>query len=181
MPSLSLIKPPDPYQCRICERPSLVMKAGPGCEKCPAFKETHYFPRSMGPDAADIVVIGDVAQEPPDRKIERELERGAAVHEAFTDDGSIVLQRAIDDAITRFLGAKAGVSVKYIYAIRCAADNPNKAVMSSCQGPMLSDLSRVNSERQRVGKTGKLVIIACGTMAACSPGWDFPLCIASPR
>lgn len=165
MPSVSLAKPPDPYSCKICEKPALASKAGPACERCPAFRETHYFPRTFGPDAADLVVVGDVAQEPPDRKIERELERGIAAHEPFADDGSVVLQRAIDDAITRFLGAKAGVNVKYLYAIRCAADNPNKAVLTACQGPLQADLSRVNSERLRTGRTGKLVVIACGTIA----------------
>ena len=33
----------------------------------------------------------------------------------------------------------------------------------------------------RWSRMGVFDRIACGTMAACSPGCDFPLCIASPR
>ena len=169
MANISLKAPPEPFSCGICSDHAFADKEGPGCSRCPAFRDTHYFPRGTGDAAPDILVVGDVPEAPDKLTILRSQQNGVPLHEAFTDDAG----RVIRNAVQRVQSEKAayrGFQVRYVYGVKCAALNPNKSVITSCQGPFKAELSRVLFERARAGKVGKLVVIACGVVGLKAAG-----------
>ena len=169
MANVSLKAPPEPFSCGVCCRPEFTHKEGPGCNGCPAFRDTHYFPRGTGATAPDVLVVGDVP-EPPDRMtLLRVQDDGQFLHEAFSDAAGQILRNAVTQVIE---GNQAyrGRTVRYVYGVKCSASNPNKKVISSCQGPLQEELTKVYLARQQAGKTSKLVIIACGVTGMRSVG-----------
>lgn len=147
--------------CPLCIRPPYDQKAGPACGGCPAFKGTHYFPFPDGPEVPDLVVIGDAPSAP---RIffagGRQFESRDLFHVTFKDDGGKVLRNAVAD-----IGDTPefkGLSARYLYAVKCTVDKPNKSVLTSCGGYLRTELSRLAASRNVASHGTKLVILACG-------------------
>jgi len=150
--------------CIPCRRPPYDQKAGPACAGCPAFKNTHYFPFSDGPEVPDLVILGDAPVAPRLSLIGgRELVSADIFHQAFKDDGGKVLRNAVTD-----VGLQAdfqGLTARYVYAVKCATERPNKTVLTSCQGYLRAELGRLAASRRIAGYSTNLVILACGVNA----------------
>lgn len=169
MANVSLLAPPPPFSCPLCESLSRSSKAGPACLTCPSFKGSHYFPSSDGPADCDVLFVGDHPQPPPLFKPEFQ-KRGSdsSDHFAFQDDAGRVVRNATTQLRTepRFHSVK----VRYAYAVRCSTDTvPAKAIIA-CNGPFQEELAKVAAGRRGAGKTGPLVIVAHGVTALSALG-----------
>lgn len=170
MANLSLPEPPPPFACSICERPEHSLKAGPACESCPAFKNTHYFPSGEGSDVADLVIVGDVPTAP--RVF---LAGGKATqsfdltHQSFKEDGAKVLKNAVLELQSQRPAFKL-LSTRYVYGVKCAVDSPNKATIVACSTPLKLELNRIYSLRQSARPDENLTVLACGVHALHSLG-----------
>ncbi len=134
MPTISLKAPPPPFSCITCETADLLTKAGPGCNTCPAFKGSHYFPYGTGDEACDVLVVGDVPEVDTPRPNSKFLPRAEAFHPAFQEDGAKVLKSAIGELQREALFQ--GIRVRYTYGVRCAVESPSKSVIQHCQVPL---------------------------------------------
>lgn len=156
------------FKCQTCDQPKAARKAGAGCVDCPAFKGTHYFADSEGDGAPDILVVGDSPQPPPLLQIATLYEERFS-HRTFDDDAGRVVRSAIED-MKRSKDSYENLRVRYTYGVRCAFENPNKKVINACRTPLNDEIARVMADRQLIGRTGPLVILACGTNALKSLG-----------
>jgi len=170
MPTISRPEPPPPFCCAVCSRPDNVSKAGPSCVTCPAFKDTHFFPNSAGDDHADIVIVGDVPTVPRLMVIGgREIPDSSLFHASFRDDGSKVLQRAIQD-VQKDRPSFDALRFRYIYGVKCAVDKPNKDMIASCRTPLKTEINRLVLRRAANGGEKSITVIACGLTALHSLG-----------
>lgn len=150
--------------CAMCRRPPYDQKAGPACTGCPAFSGTHYFPFSDGPEVPDIIVLGDAPVAPRLILIGgKEVAQSDIFHPAFKDDGGKVLRNAVTD-VGQTQDFK-GLTARYMYAVKCSTEHPNKTVLTSCNGYLRAELSRVAASRRIAGHSTDLVILACGINA----------------
>jgi DNA polymerase I-like protein with 3'-5' exonuclease and polymerase domains len=114
--------------------------------------------------------VGDSPQPPPLLQVVQ-LYEDRFSHRTFDDDAGKVIRSAMED----MRGSREvyrNLRVRYTYGVRCAIENPNKKVINSCRTPLNDEISRVMADRQLLGKTGPLVIIACGTNALKSLGMN---------
>jgi DNA polymerase I-like protein with 3'-5' exonuclease and polymerase domains len=80
-------------------------------------------------------------------------------HQPFRDDGGKVVRQAFQEVASHGF---PGLSARYLYAVKCAVETPNKKVLDSCSGYIRAELMRVAMSRQAQGKGSNLVILACG-------------------
>lgn len=159
--------------CMLCRRPPFDKKAGPACAECPAFETAHYFPFSEGPDVPDIIILSDAPDPPRLMLIQgRDADPATNFHPTFKDTGGKVLRQAVHDIANDPEFKK--LTAKYIYAVKCAVDPPSKKVVASCQGYLMSELSRMAAAREAAGVPGGLVILACGVHALHAIGVQAP-------
>ena len=169
MANVSLKAPPEPFMCGICAQPEFADKAGPGCAQCPAFNDTHYFPRGAGDNAPDVLVVGDVPEAPDRMVLLRAQENGIFHHEGFNDTAGQILRNAVRQ-VQLENGAYRAYTVRYVYGVKCSVSNPNKGVITACQGPFATEFANTVFHRERAGKIGRIVIIACGVTGLRSVG-----------
>jgi DNA polymerase I-like protein with 3'-5' exonuclease and polymerase domains len=161
------------FDCRTCAQPVFAKKDGPGCAGCPAFVDTHYFPRGEGHEAPDVLVLGDVPEAPALALMRRNENNSSFYHVVFTDDGGKSLKSAVEALQADVAGSDgksqlspyAALQVRYVYAVKCAVEKPNKDVVAACGTPLANELSRVAAARKQKGKTGPLIVLATGTVA----------------
>jgi DNA polymerase I-like protein with 3'-5' exonuclease and polymerase domains len=162
MASISLSEAPPPFHCDICARPEFAYKAGPGCTSCPAFKGTHYFPYSDGPDYADILVIGDAPIAPRLSIVGGQtIPDNSLFHQPFREDGARVLKNAIKE-VQRRHPEFAVLNFRYVYAVKCAVDAPSKAIITACRTPLKTEVTRLAAMRQANAPERSITVIACG-------------------
>jgi hypothetical protein len=112
----------------------------------------------------DLIVLGDAPTAPRLILIGgRELTNSDIFHRAFLDDGGKVLRNAIKDVGQ--MPDFPGLSARYVYAVKCATERPNKGVLTSCQGYLRAELGRMSASRRISGHATNLVILACGVNA----------------
>lgn len=146
--------------CDLCRRPPYDKKAGPSCATCPAFSNSHYYPLPDGSATPDIVIVAESPQAP-----RLFLVGGNAVsyeklhHKAFQDDGGKVMRQAIGTIAAR--GYK-DLSARYMYAVKCAVENPGKGVTSTCSSYLRAELTKTSATKEAHGKGRNLVVLACG-------------------
>lgn len=162
------------FDCHVCLQPVHIKKDGPGCQGCPAFAGTHYFPRGEGWDAPDVLVVGDVPEAPALALLKRNENNRNFYHEAFTDDGGKVVRAAVAQLQAYVPSAEpgktvpslySGIRVRYVYAVKCAVEKPNKDVIEHCSTPLANELSKIDAARRAAGKTNRLVVLANGVVA----------------
>jgi DNA polymerase I-like protein with 3'-5' exonuclease and polymerase domains/uracil-DNA glycosylase len=163
MPTISLPEPPPPFSCSICEMPSMASKLGSGCQACPAYKETHFYPTSEGDAYADIVVVGDVPSIPK-KTPAGVVQVQEFMHHAFRDEGGRVIKNALT-AILKKDSRYEHLRVRYIYAVKCAVETPNKKEIVACSTHLKQELNTIAAARGE-----KITVIACGTTALHSLG-----------
>lgn len=163
--------------CRTCER--FVEKDGASCAGCPAFKDTHYLPRSEGFDAPDVFILGDVHEPLAQIRVKRDADNHATHHVAFEDDGGKIVKTAVTKLLTESFmddGKKMqpspyrAIQVRYAYAVKCAVESPNKEVIDHCSTPMRNEMGKVHQARKLVGKIKPLIVVATGKTALHSLG-----------
>lgn len=163
MPTITLDAPPKPFSCLTCDAAPLNTRAGEGCKSCPAFGHGHYFNTNEGSDSCDVLFLCDTPTAPRKSPFDKEEPRRLAFHEPFEDEGGRLIKSAVKEVQgrTEFLG----IRTKYLYAVKCAIDNPNKKVIEACKTPLKSELIKIIEARRAANKVGKLTIVACGTTA----------------
>lgn len=162
MATVTLTEPPAPFSCLLCARPEWARKAGDGCSACPAFVGTHYHPLTLGPEGADLIVVGDVPAPPPRLVLVggRDFKVPKNQHETFEDVGGKVVKTAIDRVLSR--GEFTGLQVLYTYAVKCAVDNPNKKTVLACAANLRAIIHVAAIKRKEAGRMNKLAVLACG-------------------
>lgn len=169
MASVSLLAPPPPFSCAICEQGTRADKAGPGCRACPLFEGTHYFPSGQGDLACDVLFLGEHPEKPPLLQVVRPGKDRPLDHSAFQDDAGRVVRGAVDQLMTAEPSFR-GLVVRYGYALRCASDTTPKKALQACQGPLKHDFEQIASARAFAGKHKPLVVVAHGTNALAALG-----------
>jgi len=170
MASVTLTEPPEAFSCLLCARPEWQKKAGPKCQDCPAFKDTHFHPYNDGPEGANIIVVGD-APAPPPRLVligGTEVNRRSNAHQTFDDTAGKVVKAAVGRVLSR--REYSGVQALYTYAVKCALDNANKKTITTCSSHLRDLIHRTAQRRKQDGQTGPLVILACGVDVLTSLG-----------
>jgi DNA polymerase I-like protein with 3'-5' exonuclease and polymerase domains/uracil-DNA glycosylase len=167
MPTISLPEKPAPFSCRICEQPEHKDKAGPSCTGCPAFHDAHYFPHTVGDSAPDVLFVAEAPVVQRLNLVKRAQHEGP-YHIAFEDDGGRVLQTSVNQL--KAAANRRHLQVRYVYAVKCAVDNPNRQVITSCQTYLMAELAKVHAAREAVGKRGELIVVALGTRALTALG-----------
>lgn len=158
---------PNAAACSICDAPKNVRKAGASCLECPAYKGTHYYPHGEGEGGSDILVVGDVPAPPPKLFVVPTF--APTEHKTFDDDSGRVIRSAVNQ-LRDADPAYRHLRVRYVYGVKCSADNPNRDTINACKIPLHADIGKIMADRQLLGKTGPLVILACGTTALRSLG-----------
>jgi DNA polymerase I-like protein with 3'-5' exonuclease and polymerase domains len=169
MASVSLLAPPPPFSCAVCEQGTYADKAGPGCRACPLFTGTHYFPSGQGDLACDVLFLGEHPEKPPLIQVQRPGKERPLDHSAFQDDAGRVVRGAVDQLKTAEPSFR-GLVVRYGYALRCASDTTPKKALQACQGPLRHDFELIAAARAFSGKTTPLVVVAHGTNALAALG-----------
>lgn len=165
MASITLTAPPPPFSCVICALPQWQEKAGEGCAKCSAFKDTHYHPSDVGVEAADIIVLGDSPPPPPLLQLVggRHVEKPMHYHPTFEDTGGKVMRQAVMQVLSRreFMG----LNPYFTYAVKCSVDKAKADVIQSCSKYLYATVANITRRREEAKRTGPLVVIACGRAA----------------
>lgn len=161
MATVTLTEPPEAFSCLLCARSEWRNKAGAGCNDCPAFKDTHYHPLSLGPEGADIIVVGDTPSPPPRLQIVggRDV-KPKSMHETFEDTAGKVVKAAVLNVTSR--REFSSLQVLYTYAVKCAVENPNKKVVFSCSANLRALIHQTAQRRKTAGLTRGIVVLACG-------------------
>ena len=162
MPTVTLTAPPEPFSCQLCSRPEWREKAGPSCQECPAFQGFHYFPKTTGPEVADVIVVGDAPAPPPKLTLigGRSVREPVNAHDTFEDTAGKVVKAAVDAIGSR--REFKSLQYAYAYAVKCAVENPNKKTIVSCSGYLRTFIHRVAARRRDAGIMTPIVILACG-------------------
>lgn len=172
MGTVSLPAKPGPFVCNICQSDNWTNKAGASCQQCPAYSNAHYHPYGDGNEACDVLFLGDSPSVPKLSLIGlKKPEEGryeGAYHLAFQDDAGRVIRGAVKEVQSR--SEFQGVSTRFIYAVKCSAENPNRDTISSCQTPLKNDLLKIAGARRAARKDRPLVVVACGTNALTALG-----------
>lgn len=169
MATVTLTEPPAAFSCVLCARPEFQAKAGLDCRSCPAFEGTHYHPDNKGVEGADIIVVGDVPAPPPRLALVGGQDvRPKVRHESFEDTSGKVIRTAMDRVLSR--GEFSGLQVLYTYAVKCAVENPNKKVISSCSSNLTRAIHHASQRRLSVGRQNRIVILACGVASLIALG-----------
>lgn len=162
MANISLLKPPDPFSCSICQEPPYNTKAGEGCKNCPAFKDTHYLPYSTGDTIPDLIVLGDVPDVPKMAYINGIRQWRNPHHDSFEEDGSKVIKLGIKK-VKEENAQFNGLSVRYLYAIKCATTSVKKSIITSCNINLKNDFFKIIDNHTKLKIETNMVILACGT------------------
>ncbi len=160
MAATTFLEPPAAFSCAVCDKPSHALKAGPSCETCPAFKGRHYYPTPLGDEACDVLVIGDAPLVP---LIPRLVIVSDREHVTFDDVAGKVVQSAVGELQSQ--PAFSRIRCRYIYAVKCAVDNPSKKIVASCSTHLSNEIRKVLAARAATGKTGPLTVVAHGVTA----------------
>lgn len=167
------------FSCETCDNQGFSTKDGPGCLSCPAYENTHYFPRGEGFDDPDVLFMGDVPEVPAVALLKRNEGNKNFYHAAFTDDGGKVVRAAVDQLTADVPSETPGrykrsiygaYRVRYIYAVKCAVEKPNKDTITACQTPLGHELSKISAARRANGKLSTLVVVATGATTLRSLG-----------
>ncbi len=142
-------------------RPYEAEKAGASCASCPAFKDAHYYPLPHGSDLPEVVILGDVPVGP--RKVTPRPGMPPRLdlrpyHSAFDDDGGKVFRNAVHEVEKQF----GKVQAKFIYAVKCAVENPRGAVIHTCGSYLHAELESIARKRQQAGLDPRVVVLAAG-------------------
>jgi len=167
VPTTTFIEAPPREPCNICDSPRNANKAGASCRSCPSFIGPHYYPFGDGEGGPDVMVVGDVASPPP-RMFSMPMV-GTAEHKTFDDDSGRVLRSAVN-RLRESNPNYTKLRVRYVYGVRCAVDNPNRETINACKVPLYADIGKAMADRQLLGKTGPMVVLACGLNALRSLG-----------
>jgi len=165
------------FACSICQDEDRLAKAGPGCKACPAFTGTHYLPSPVertdpsGHNAPDLIFLGDVPSEIPRARDgePEDVRRLGFYHEPFSCAGGRVIKGVVRELTETSPGA-ANVKLRYLYAVKCAVDKPNKAVITACSTPLIEEVSRYERLRDVAGRKHRLVVVAHGVTALRAAG-----------
>lgn len=169
MATQTLTAPPGPFSCTVCSLPQWAEKAGPACQTCPAFRDTHYHPNDIGVEAPDIVILGDnpAPPKPVVTSFMKEV-KPLSYHPLFEDAGGKIVKLAVDRVLSRREFSR--LLPFYTYAVKCAVPNAKKEVIQQCSNYFLPTLRRIADRRQEAGRTTPLVILACGKVALAALG-----------
>lgn len=170
MATVTLTEPPEAFNCTLCSLPQWQGKAGQGCIECPAFNDTHYHPHDLGPQNADLIIVGDVPAPPPRLVLigGRDARKPATSHQTFEDTGGKVVKTAVERVLSR--SEFSFLQSAYTYAVKCTADNPNKKTITTCASNLRAFIHRIANKRKDNGQTLPLVILACGTASLTALG-----------
>lgn len=142
-------------------RPYEGAKAGQHCSSCPAFGIAHYYPLAHGSSLPEVVILGDVPVGP--RKVTPRPGMPPRVdlrpyHPAFDDDGGKVFRNAVHDVEKEF----GKVQARFIYAVKCAVENPRGPIIHACQHYLQAELEQLAQQRAQAGLDPRVVILAAG-------------------
>lgn len=159
MASQTYSAPPPAFACGVCQHETKKHKEGPSCEKCPAFKNSHWFPKALGEPAPDVLFVGDHPLQPRLAV----FNNGLVNHETFDDVAGKIILGIVSQLRRdpRFTGTKT----RYTYAVKCGVDEPKGKHVEACGTPLHAELGKIFAARAAANKTNPLVIVAHGMIA----------------